>query len=448
MNLLPEKEEPAEFAGKESAGKDEQSNQPANKLKGWLKVLGPGFVTGAADDDPTAIAAYTQSGAQFGYRLLWTALFTIPFMTVVQEMCGKIGAVTGKGLAHVIKEHYSKKILYGAVMLLLLANVINIGADLGAMAATAQLLIKIRFVLWLITITAVTLLIEVFVPYKTYVKYLKYLALTLLTYVIVAFIVKQNWSEIAVFTLVPHISFSKDYLLSVLAILGTNISPYLFFWQASQEVEEEVEKNKISSMGEETPEVTTGDIKTLKLDTAVGMVFSNIIVFFICITAASTLGAHGITDIQTPSQAAEALRPLAGNLTFVLFSVGILGSGFLAVPILAGSAAYAFAESFAWKEGLSRKLQSAYGFYGVIAVATVVGLFVNFLGIKPFQMLVYAAALNAILAPPLLVLIILISNNKKIMGKYENSWLTNSMAILITALMSVAAIAFFFSLRK
>ena len=237
-------------------------------------------------------------------------------------------------------------------------------------------------------------------------------------------------------------------MLSVLAILGTNISPYLFFWQASQEVEEEVDKNKIKSMGEETPVVTPRYINKLKLDTMVGMIFSNVIVFFICITAASTLGAHGITDIQTPSQAAEALRPLAGDLTFVLFTIGIMGSGLLAVPVLAGSTAYAFSESFGWKEGLYRKLKSAYGFYGVIVVATIVGLFVNFLGIKPIQMLVYSAALNAILAPPLLILIILISNNKKIIGEYKNSWLTNSLGIFITVLMFVASIAFFLSLSK
>jgi len=442
MNARSAKEKRATITGKKH-----NSNQIFNKVKGFLRVLGPGFVTGAADDDPTAIAAYTQSGAQFGYRLLWTALFAIPFMTVVQEMCGIIGAVTGKGLAHVIKEHYSKKILYSAVMFLLIANIINIGADLGAMAATAQLLLKLPFIVLLMIITLATLVIEVFVPYKSYVNYLKYLTLTLLAYVVVAFIAKQNWSEIAVATFIPHISFDRAYLLSILAILGTNISPYLFFWQASEEVEEAVEKNKIKSIGKGTPHVTGSYIRKLKLDTTVGMVFSNVIVFFICITAASTLGAHGITDIQTPSQAAEALRPLAGSLTFVLFTIGIMGSGFLAVPVLAGSAAYAFAESFGWREGLYRKLKSAYGFYGVIAVATIVGLFVNFLGIKPFQMLVYSAALNAILAPPLLILIILMSNNKKIVGEHINSRLTNSLGIFITVLMFIASIAFFFSLK-
>jgi len=426
----------------------EKSSRTIDKIKGFLKVLGPGFVTGAADDDPTAIAAYTQSGAQFGYKLLWTSLFTIPFMTVVQQMCGKIGAVTGKGLAHVIKEHYSKKVLYGTVILLLIANIINIGADLGAMAATTQLLFKIPFTLLLLIITLGTLAIQIFIPYKNYVKYLKYLTLTLLSYIIVAFLVNQQWSEIALYTFIPHISFTKDYLLSVLAILGTNISPYLFFWQASEEVEEEVGTNKIKSMGEDTPRVTTGNINKLKIDTTVGMIFSNIIVFFICITAASTLGAHGITDIQTPSQAAKALLPLAGNLTFLLFTIGIMGSGLLAVPVLAGSSAYAVSENFGWKEGLYLNLKNAYGFYVVIAMATIVGLFVNFLGIMPFQMLVYAAALNAVLAPPLLILIILISNNKKIMGKFKNSKLANALGIFITLLMFIASVGFFLSLGK
>ena len=426
----------------------EKSSRTIDKIKRFLKVLGPGFVTGAADDDPTAIAAYTQSGAQFGYKLLWTSLFTIPFMTVVQQMCGKIGAVAGKGLAHVIKEHYSKKVLYGTVILLLIANIINIGADLGAMAATTQLLFKIPFTLLLLIITLGTLAIQIFIPYKNYVKYLKYLTLTLLSYIIVAFLVNQQWSEIALYTFIPHISFTKDYLLSVLAILGTNISPYLFFWQASEEVEEEVGTNKIKSMGEDTPRVTTGNINKLKIDTTVGMIFSNIIVFFICITAASTLGVHGITDIQTPSQAASALLPLAGNLTFLLFTIGIMGSGLLAVPVLAGSTAYAVSESFGWKEGLYLNLKNAYGFYVVIAMATIVGLFVNFLGIMPFQMLVYAAALNAVLAPPLLILIILISNNKKIMGKFKNSKLANALGIFITLLMFIASVGFFLSLGK
>jgi NRAMP (natural resistance-associated macrophage protein)-like metal ion transporter len=418
------------------------------KIKNVLKAMGPGFISGAADDDPTAIAAYTQAGAQFGYRQLWTALFTFPFMTAIQEMSGRIGMVTGKGLAGVMKEHYSKKFLYVAVTILLVANIINIGADLGAMAAAGQMLLGIPFIFWLFGMTVFTLVMEIFISYRTYAKFLKYLALILVSYIIVAFIVKQDWSAIALSTFIPHVSFNSVFMLSLVAILGTNISPYLFFWQADEEVEEEILHHKIVSMGRGVPKTNQNDFKRLKIDTAIGMLFSNIIVFFICIAAASTLGIHNITDIQTPAQAAQALRPLAGDFAYILFAIGIIGSGLLAVPVLAGSASYAIAESFNWKEGLYRKLKKAHGFYGIIAIATFVGLLINFFSIQPFQLLVYAAALNAILAPPLLIFILFIANNKKIMGQHTNSWISNTLGILITILMFVASIALFLSIIK
>lgn len=412
------------------------------KIKKLFKYLGPGFITGASDDDPTAIAAYTQAGAKFGYGQLWTALFTLPFMIAIQEMSGRIGLVTGKGLAGVIKAHYSKKLLYGAVFLLLIANTINIGADLGAMAASGQLIFKIPFIFWLIGITIFTLLMEIFISYKTYAKFLKYLALFLLSYVIVAFLVKQEWHQIFFSTFIPTISLNKIYLLSLLAILGTNISPYLFFWQAGEEVEEEVAGRKIKMMGKGTPKTGKSDIKKMNLDTTIGMIFSNIIVFFIAIAAASTLGKYGITDIQTADQAALALQPLAGNFASILFAIGIIGSGLLAVPVLAGSASYALAESFGWQEGLYRKFKQAHGFYGVIAVATLIGLLMNFISISPFQLLIYAAALNAIIAPLLLIFILFISNNKKIMGELTNSPLSNIFGWFITIIMAVAALSF------
>ena len=418
------------------------------KIKNVLKAMGPGFISGAADDDPTAIAAYTQAGAQFGYRQLWTTLFTFPFMTTVQEMSGRIGMVTGKGLAGVMKEHYSKKFLYVAVTILLVANIINIGADLGAMAAAGQMLLGIPFIFWLFGMTVFTLVMEIFISYRTYAKFLKYLALILVSYIIVAFIVKQDWSAIALSTFIPHVSFDSVFMLSLVAILGTNISPYLFFWQADEEVEEEILHHKIVSMGRGVPKTNQNDFKRLKIDTAIGMLFSNIIVFFICIAAASTLDIHNITDIQTPTQAAEALRPLAGDFAYILFAIGIIGSGLLAVPVLAGSASYAIAESFNWKEGLYRKLKKAHGFYGIIAIATFVGLLINFFSIQPFQLLVYAAALNAVLAPPLLIFILFIANNKKIMGQHTNSWISNTLGIFITILMFVASIALFLSLVK
>ena len=416
------------------------------KLKKLLSVLGPGFITGASDDDPTAIAAYTQAGAQFGYHQLWTALFTFPFMTVIQEMCGRIGMVTGKGLSGVIKRHYSKEILYAAVMLLLVANTINIGADLGAMASSAQLLVGIPYIFWLVGLTVLTLLLEVFVSYPKYARFLKFLTITFLSYVVVAFIVKQNWRQVALSTFIPYISFNKVYLLNLVAILGTNISPYLFFWQADEEVEEEVEHHAIQGMGRGVPKVTRKDFRLLRLDTTVGMLFSNVIVFFICLTAASTLGAYGITNIETPTQAAEALRPLAGDLSFALFAIGILGSGMLAVPILAGSAAYALSEVFNWKEGLSKKFSQAHGFYGIITVATLIGLLINFTSLSPFKLLYYSAALNGILAVPLLIFILLVANNKTVMGEHTNSHTSNILGIIITCFMALAAGALIFNI--
>lgn len=417
-----------------------------NKFKAFLRILGPGFVTGAADDDPTAIAAYTQAGAQFGYGQLWTALFTVPFMSIVQGMCGRIGIVTGNGLASVIKTHYSRRILYGAVTLLFVSNAVNIGADLGAMAASAQLLVKVPIALLLIIITAITLSLEIFFTYPKYVKYLKYLTLTLLAYIIVAFLVTRDWRRVALATVIPSFSFHKAYILSVLAILGTNISPYLFFWQASEEVEEHNNNSPISVSGATDAQTVNQEVNESRVDTIVGMVFSNIIVLFIAITAASTLGLHGITDIQTPAQAAEALRPLAGDLSFALFTIGIIGSGLLAVPVLAGSSSYALSETFGWEEGLSKRFKQAKGFYTVIIASVLIGLAVNLLEINAFKMLIYAAALNAVLAPPLLVLIILISSSKKIMGVYTNSLAAKLMGYSIAALMALASIGFAVSL--
>lgn len=416
------------------------------KIKQFLKVLGPGFITGASDDDPTAIAAYSQAGAQFGYSQLWTCLFTFPFMSVIQEMCGRIGMVTGKGLAGVIRKHYSKKLLYFAVLLLIIANIINIGADLGAMAASVQLVIPVPFSVWLLIFTIIILLMEVFISYQTYARYLKYLALTLLAYVATALIVKQDWTKIIFSTFIPYLSTDKKYLLNLVAILGGNISPYLFFWQASEEVEEEVEHHKIRAMGRGVPKIRTRDLRDLKIDTIIGMIFSNVITLFIGITAASTLGAHGISNIATASDAALALKPLAGNFSFLFFALGIIGSGLLAVPVLSGSGSYAIAEAFGWKEGLYRKFRKAHGFYGVITIATLVGLIINFTQIKPFTLLYYSAALNGILAVPLLIVIILVCNNKFIMRGYTNSYSSNVLGWLITILMTIAALGLVISL--
>jgi NRAMP (natural resistance-associated macrophage protein)-like metal ion transporter len=410
-------------------------------FKDFLAKLGPGFITGASDDDPSGIGAYSQTGAQFGYSQLWTALFSLPFMTVVQEMCGRIGMVTGIGLAGNIRRNYSKSVLYMAVTILLVANTINIGADLGAMAAAAQLVFGLPFESLLFGMTVLTLVLEIFVSYKTYAKYLKFLTLSLLAYVVVTFTVKQPWGEIAASTFLPSFSLSKDYLMNIVAILGTTISPYLFFWQADEEVEEEVAENKLPSIGAGRPAVTKKDITNMRVDTLIGMFFSNLIMFFIIVTTASTLHDNGTTNIQTATQAAEALRPVAGDFAFLVFAVGIIGTGLLAVPVLAGSASYAIAESFNWQAGLNLKVRQARGFYGVITIATMGGLVVNFVGIAPFTMLYYTAVLNGIAAPPILVLILLISNNEKIMGEYSNSLFSNILGWLIAGAMGLAAIA-------
>ncbi len=405
------------------------------------KIIGPGFITGASDDDPSGIATYAQTGAQFGYHQLWTVFLSTPFMVVLQEMCGRIGLVTGRGLAGVIRLHFSRRLLYVAVVLLVIANSVNIGADLGAMASATQMLVGGQFVVWLIAMAGLTLVLEVFVSYKTYAKYLKYLALTLLTYVVAAFIVKQDWSLVLYSTLVPHVELSRAYLFNIVAMLGTTISPYMFFWQASEEVEEEVAHHKLRGMGKGVPRVFPKDVKQMDRDTTTGMIFSNLITFFIIVTTAATLNAHGITTIETATQAAETLRPLAGNFAYLLFAVGIIGTGLLAVPILGGSASYAVSEAWGWKEGLYRKFKQAHGFYGVIIVATLFGLLVNFTPIKPFQLLYYAAVFNGILAPPLMVFIMLIANSKKVMGQYVNSRTSNIMGWGITGIMALCAVS-------
>lgn len=417
------------------------------KLKKFLKDFGPGFITGASDDDPSGIATYSQTGAQFGYSQLWTSLFSLPFMAVIQEMCGRIGMVTGKGIAAIIRKNYGRSVLYFCVFLLLFANTINIGADLGAMAASGQLLLGVPFIFWLIGITLLSIILQIMIPYKTYQKFLKYAGLSLLAYIIAALVIKQDWRLALHQTFVPHISLSKEYLLNIVALLGTTISPYMFFWQADEEVEQEIEEKKLHVMGHGIPKVTKKNIVSMRWDTGIGMFFSNLISFFIILTTASVLHANNITEIQTASQAAEALRPFAGNFAYVLFAAGIIGTGLLAVPVLAGSASYALSEALNIKEGLYRKFNQAHGFYAIIAVAMLVGLLINLSPIPPFKMLYYAAVLNGLCAPVLMIVILLIANNKKIMGKFKNKALSNTLGIIITIIMSLCSVALLWTLR-
>jgi NRAMP (natural resistance-associated macrophage protein)-like metal ion transporter len=419
-----------------------------NYLKKLFKIIGPGFVTGASDDDPSGVGTYSQTGAIFGFSQLWLALYIFPFMVVIQQMCGRIGMVTGKGLAGVIRAHYSKPVLYFAVSLLVIANTINIGADLGAMATSAQMLLGLPLLFWLCLMTVLIVVLEVFVTYKTYSKILKYLALTLFAYVLVALIVKLNWGIIVKDTVFPQIKFSGDYLLNVVAVLGTTISPYLFFWQASQEVEEEIADDNISDIGVGTPAVKWTNVTDMNWDTIAGMFFSQTIMFFIIITTAATLHANGITNIGTASQAAEALRPVAGNLAFLLFAAGIIGTGLLAVPVLAGSSGYAVAETTGLKAGLSKKSGLVPGFYGIIAASTLIGMSISWLGIDPIKALYYAAALNGLAAPPLMVLVILIANNKNIMGKFVSNKISNILGWIIIIVMAIAGILLIIDLLK
>lgn len=421
-----------------------RGNRSAVLLKDLKKLLGkvgPGFITGAADDDPSGVATYAQTGAIFGYSQLWLVWFTSPFMIVIQQMCGRIGMVTGKGLAGVILDNYPKPVLYVTVSLLVVANTINIGADLGAMASSAQMLLGLPFLFWLVLITGSIIALEILVPYKIYSRILKYLALTLFTYVLAAFVVRLDWDEVLYATLIPHIEISAAFLLNIVAILGTTISPYLFFWQASEEVEEEVADGRIPDMGIRRPCVTRQGIVEMNRDTVIGMFFSQIIMFFIIVTTAATLHASGITTIQTASQAAEALRPLAGDLSYLLFAAGIIGTGLLAVPVLAGASAYAVAETAGLREGLGKNPGRAPGFYVVIALSALVGMSLDLLGISPITALYYAAALNGLAAPPLMALVTRSANREDIMGRFVNSRESNILGWVIVLIMALTGAA-------
>ena len=419
----------------------------------FLRVLGPGIVTGAADDDPSGIATYSQAGAAYGFGLLWIFPFVFPLLLAVQESCSRIGAVTGKGLAAVIKENYNKKLLYMSVLLVVVANTVNIGADLGAMAATTQLFVDLPFYLLAVLYAILIILLVVFVSYKKYAKILKWLALALLSYPITTFLVGQNWMEIfsATFANVPVINADTIYIL--VGVLGTTISPYLFFWDTSEVVEEEIAHHRLSETGKD-PKITKHFLKNIRLDNFLGMTLATVTAWFIVVACASVLFKNGITEINTAADAARALEPLvqgfpyAGLLAKIIFSIGIIGIGLLAVPVLAGSSAYAISETLGWKEGLYRKFKRAAGFYIVIIVATAVGLLINFLGIDPIQALIFTAVFNGIAAVPLLWMIARVGSNQQIMGIYKNGILSNifvriSLVVMLAAVMLLFFFTFF-----
>lgn len=421
------------------------------KFKEYLsRIIGPGLISGAADDDPSGIATYSQGGAQFGLGVLWFALFQYPLMTAIQEMCARVGLVTGKGIVGVIKQRYSKKMTIPIVALLLVANTITIGADIGAMGSSVQLLIPNIPAAFITILFAVLILFaEIFFSYKRYAKLLKYTTIALFSYVVTAIIVSGNWETIIRSTIIPHFEMNAGFLMMFVALFGATISPYAFFWQASEEAEEDVLKNKIEEIGKGTPKVTRKEMRIMRADTAIGMAFSQMIMWFIIIAAANTLHVNNVTDIQSASEAAKALEPLvhnfpnAGKIAEILFASGIVGTGLLAIPVLAGSSAYALSDGLGWKEGLSKKFGQAKGFYFIIIGSTVIGLGINIVNIDPIKALVYASMISGIIAIPLLVMLLKISNDKNVLGSKTNGLLSNILIWATIVIMGVTAIMMF-----
>jgi NRAMP (natural resistance-associated macrophage protein)-like metal ion transporter len=381
------------------------------KTKLFVKALGPGLITGASDDDPGGIGTYSSVGARFGFAILWMAAWLLPIMLAVQEMCARIGIVTNKGLAEVLRKHYGKKVVMTAVILLIIANVANIGADLGAMAASVTMLVHINFYVVVILFSLLIIALEVFIGYHIYVKFLKWLTISVFAYVITGFMIHPDWMEVFKHSFIPHVYFNKEYIFAIIAIFGTTITPYLFFWQASEEVEE------CRRDGEFKKSFVHERIGKMRTDVGTGMILANVVFFFIVLTTAQVLFKNGITNIQSAEQAAMALRPFAGEWAFLFFALGIIGTGLLAVPVLAASGAYALAELMKWHESLELKFSQAKGFYAVIAISIIVGLFLNFFHINPILALYYSAFLNGIIALPLLIVIMVVGNDPKIMGK-------------------------------
>jgi NRAMP (natural resistance-associated macrophage protein)-like metal ion transporter len=420
------------------------STQP-NLVRLLLK-LGPGLITGASDDDPSGIATYSQVGAKFGYGMLWVMLFSYPLMTVIQEISARIGRVTGRGIAANVRRHYPKPILYGVVSLLLAANIFNLGADIGAMGAAAKLLMPGPQWAYISFFGAISLALQIAVPYTKYVRYLKWLTLALLAYVATAIVVGEpKWEAIRA-TFLPSFSLHGEYLTALVAVLGTTLSPYLFFWQASEEVED-VTVNAGEKPLKQAPGQSDEQFERIRVDTYVGMALSNIVAFFIILTAAVTLHAHGIVDIQTADQAAKALEPLAGKFAFLLFALGIIGTGLLAVPVLAGSAAYAVGEAFLWTSSLEKKPRQAPKFYSTIGVATAIGLVLNFVHLNPIKALYWSAVLNGLVAAPVMALMMLLAQNDKVMGEFTLSRYLRAGGWIATGVMLAASIAMIVTLR-
>jgi NRAMP (natural resistance-associated macrophage protein)-like metal ion transporter len=409
--------------------------------------LGPGLITGVSDDDPSGIATYSKAGAQFGYSMLWTALFSYPLMTAMQEISARIGRVTGRGIAANMRKYSPPFLLYAVVSLLFVASVFNLGADLGAMGAATQQLIGGSATPYVIFFGIISLILQIYIPYKRYSKYLKWLTLAILTYILTIFVVHVPWSEALRATFLPSLRLDAKYFATLTAVLGTTISPYLFFWQASLEVEE-VRINQGEQPLKRSPHQAPEQFDRIRADTWFGMAVSNIVAFFIILTAASTLHRHGILDVQTSAQAARALEPIAGRFAFFLFATGIVGTGLLAVPVLAGAAAYSLAETFKWHGSLQHKPNEAKRFYGVLAAATLIGLSLNFVKIDPIRALFWSAIVNGVVAVPVMIVVMLLSANRKVMGEFCIPNLLKIIGWIATAAMFLASIAMFVTLRQ
>jgi NRAMP (natural resistance-associated macrophage protein)-like metal ion transporter len=415
--------------------------------KSWLQKLGPGLITGAADDDPSGIATYSQVGAMFGYSMMWVMLFSLPLMIAIQEVCARIGRVTGGGIAANMRKHYPAPLLYAIVSLLCLANIFNLGADIGAMGAAAQLLFGGSLIPYVLGLAVVSLLLQMYIRYTQYVNYLKWLTMALFAYVLTPFVAHVNWGNALRSTLVPSVTFNVAYFTALTAVLGTTISPYLFFWQASEEAED-VRDNPKEHPLKWAPWQARKQFDRIKTDTIVGMGFSNVVSLFIILTTAATLHAVGITDIQTSAQAAKALEPLAGRFAFELFAVGIVGTGLLAVPVLAGSAAYGVAEAFKWRASLERKPSEAREFYLVLAIATIIGLALNFVGINPIRALFLSAVINGVVSVPLMVVTMLMAVHPKVMGQFTLPLTLRVLGWIATVVMLLASIGLFATLGR
>ncbi len=442
----PAKALSAAIGESESALRRVFSKSQVREAEHYWHALGPGLTTGASDDDPSGIATYSQTGARFGYQLLWLALFTFPLMAVVQEMCARIGLATGRGLAGNIRRRYPVWVIYSITALLFFANTFNLGADLGAVSSAFQLIFPgVPFAIVIGLFSVVSLGLQIFVSYSRYARYLKYLSFVLLLYVATAFtITGLPWDNILHSTLIPNFVLSKETFLIICAILGTTISPYLFFWQTSQEVEERKSAGRIHARLRHEV-LQRKDVRRMRFDVWAGMLLSNVVMFFIIVTCAATLFPNGIV-VNSAADAALALQPLAGSQAYTLFALGIIGTGLLAIPVLAGSAAYAFAETFRWKEGLNRKLGDAYGFYGVIILAMILGLVMNFVGINPIKALIYSAVLNGLVAPIVLIFVVQLSSDRHVMGKWRNKPLVSMIGWLATVIMILAGAAAIVSL--